>query len=103
MIEETCVRIEQLEVANAAEIERRYARRTKIRHIDDIINDLEMLNLAEETEMPRELRVRMTRLVLAERHPIVSRAAEDLTTADWMEALYDVQDTLMLPMEDEVD
>ena len=104
MIEETITKIDELEARNAAEYERRYARRNKIRYVDDLLNDLEMLNLAEEVEIPGELHIRVARFVQEERHPIVQhRTADEIGISDWMEALYDVQDTLMLPMDDDLD
>jgi hypothetical protein len=104
MIEETIGVIDQLEASNAAEYQRRYARRNKIRYVDDLLNDLEMLNLADESEIPGELHVRVQRFVLEERHPIVQqRPVTEIGISDWMEVLYDVQDALMLPIDDEVD
>jgi hypothetical protein len=36
-------------------------------------------------------------------HPLTQRTPEEIPIADWMEALYDLQDTLMLPGEDDID
>jgi hypothetical protein len=33
----------------------------------------------------------------------VKRPCDEIPIADWMEALYDLQDTLMLPSEDDLD
>ena len=43
------------------------------------------------------------RLVRAEAHPVGMRAVHTVSVSEWMDALYDVQDTLMIPMEDELD
>jgi len=62
-----------------------------------------MLNLADEVDVPGELRYRASRFIVDAAHPLVKRRSDEIPIADWMEALYDLQDTLMLPSEDEVD
>jgi hypothetical protein len=34
---------------------------------------------------------------------VALKSAEEVTITDWMEALYDLQDTLMIPFEDDFD
>lgn len=103
MIQETCSVITELGERATAETRARYARRNKIRYIDDLINEFEQLNLAEEPEVPVELHIRAVRLIEHEAHPLASREDPDeVRVVDWMEALYDVQDTLMVPFEDDV-
>lgn len=103
VIESTCQRIDQLEEQHDAERRQRYARRNRIRFIDDLLNEFELLNLAEEHDIPVDLTGRAHRVVVEEMHPISSRSPVELRIADWMEALYDVQDTLMLPVDDDID
>ena len=103
MIEETCLEISQLYERWQAEKEQRYARRNKIRYIDQILNEFEMLNLAEEPLIPVELIGRVKRFVDGEEHPVARRPLVDVAIADWMEALYDIQDGLMLTVEDDID
>jgi hypothetical protein len=103
MIEETCLEISQLYERWQAEKEQRYARRNKIRYIDQILNEFEMLNLAEEAAIPAELIGRVKRFVEQEEHPVCRRPPGEVVIADWMEALYDIQDSLMLTVEDDVD
>jgi hypothetical protein len=103
MIEETCLEISQLYERWESEKEQRYARRNKIRYIDQILNEFEMLNLAEEPEIPGELMGRVKRFVDQEEHPISRRSLREVLIADWMEALYDIQDGLMLTVEDDID
>ena len=103
MIEETCMTISELEERAVAERQTRYARRNKIRYIDDLINEFEMLNLAEEAEVPRDLEIKVVSLIRKESHPLATKVNEEVRIADWMEALYDVQDTLMIPFEDDLD
>jgi len=103
MIEGTCLEIGDLEDKWHADRTAREARRSKIHQIDDLIEQFERLNLAEEAEIPVELRGRAVRMVQAESQSPDARHTTTLTIADWMDALYDVQDSLMVPMEDEVD
>src|SRR5438105_14510767 len=103
MIEETSVQISSLRERWQAERELRYARRNRIRHIDRLLDELEMLNIAEETQLPSELALRVQRLAGEMDHPLGIRAPEDLTIAESMDALYDLQDGLMLTLEGVVD
>ena len=103
MIQETCTRIDQLEVLWSAEIRSRYARRNSMKEIDDLLDQFEMLNLADEVEIPAELRERVALLVSAEGHPLAGSRAEAIAIPEWMEALYDLQDRLMIRYEDDVD
>jgi hypothetical protein len=91
MIEETCLEISQLYERWQAEKEQRYARRNKIRYIDQMLNEFELLNLAEEPEIPRELIGRVKRFVDSEEHPIARRRLAEVHIADWMEALDDIE------------
>ncbi len=99
MIQETSGEISALRERWQLEREQRYARRNQIRYIDRLLNELEMLNIAEETEMPAELALRVQRLTAGTGHPLGDRVSEDLTIAEAMEALYDLQDRLMLTLE----
>ena len=103
LIQDTCLTISALKERAVAERDARYARRRKIRAIDQLIEEFEMLNLAEEVTVPGELRYRASRFIVDAAHPLVKRSGAEIPIADWMEALYDLQDTLMLPGEDEVD
>ena len=97
MIQETCVEIGELEQHWLKEKRARTARRQKIHFIDELIEEFEKLNLADEAEIPVELRGRAAALISAEAHPLATRAPDQVAIAEWMDALYDVQDTLMFP------
>jgi len=99
MIEETSVEISAQRERWQLEREQRYARRNRIRYIDELLNELEMLNIAEETQMPPDLAVRVQRLADEMSHGLGQHAPEDLSIAASMEALYDLQDGLMLTLE----
>jgi hypothetical protein len=103
IIEGTCLQIGELEVRWHAEREARDARRRRIHEIDDLIEEFERLNLADEAEIPVELRGRAAQLLTTGPPDARDDAGDSLTIAEWMDALYDVQDTLMVPMEDDVD
>src|SRR2546427_13271860 len=99
-------RIEQTSVQTAAHGERgqaerelRYARRNRIRHIDRLLDELEMLNIAEETQLPTDLAFRVQRLAAEMDHPLGIRAFEDISIGESMDALYDLQDGLMLTLD----
>lgn len=79
----------------------RDARRNKILFVDRLLNELEQLNIAEEVVVPVPLRVQCRRLLAREGHPLSRARAEEVTIAEWMDALYDVQDGLMFTIGDE--
>ncbi|MGH7722067.1 MAG: hypothetical protein ACRENL_04420 [Candidatus Dormibacteria bacterium] len=103
MIQETCTRIEELEDYWTTEIRARHARRDKIRNIDEMLNQFEMLNLADEQVIPSELRHRVAAFIRSEDHPLGGRNPTEVAIPDWMEALYDVQDGLMIRFPDDID
>ena len=100
MIDRTVLQIERLNEHHEREREHRYARRNRIRYIDELLNEFELLNLADEPDVPKELTGKVYQLVAEEEHPIVRRAIRDVPIADWMDALYDLQDPLMLGSDD---
>ena len=77
----------------------RYARRNRIRQMDKLLDELEMLNIAEETQLPTDLAFRVQRLATEMDHPLAGRPLEDLSIAESMDALYDLQDGLMLTLD----
>ena len=99
MIEQTSVQISTLRERWQAERELRNARRNRIRQMDRLLDELEMLNIAEETQLPTELALRVQRLAAEMDHPLASRGFEDVSIADSMDALYDLQDGLMLTLD----
>jgi hypothetical protein len=103
MIQETCTRIDQLEDYWTSEIRARHARRNKIREIDELLNQFEMLNLADEQSIPADLRFRVAGFMRGEDHPLAQRNSVAVTIPDWMEALYEVQDGLMIRFPDDID
>lgn len=100
MIQETCVEIGHLEQHWLAQKRAREARREKIHFIDGLIEEFEKLNLAEEAEIPVDLVGRASTFITDEAHPLATRPPREVAIAEWMDALYDVQDTLMFAGDD---
>jgi len=103
MINETSLEISHQYKRWQVELESRYARRNRVRHIDRLLNHLELLNLTESRTMPVPLRRQVRQFLDECEHPLSRRAERDLTIGDVMEALYDIQDTLLLGGDDEED
>jgi hypothetical protein len=102
MIQETCVEIGELEARWTSLREARNARRQKIRYIDELIDAFEKLNLADEVEVPYELVGRAVALVRSD-VLLPGRSPSELLISEWMDALYEVQDSLMFTAEDDSD
>jgi hypothetical protein len=101
MINETSVEISHEYKRWQVELESRYARRNKVRHIDRLLNQLELLNLTESPAMPPALRQQIKSFLDECEHSLSLRPARDLTVGGTMEALYEIQDTLLLGGDDE--
>jgi hypothetical protein len=103
MIEETCVEIGELEAHWVAERQARTARRRQIHYVDELIEEFEKLNLADEREIPIELMGKAVALIGARSELLTEREVNEIAIAEWMDALYDVQDGLMFSNEDDSD
>ncbi len=100
-IAETSHEISKLYEVDHVSRQERNARRNKILFVDRLLNELEQLNIAEELTVPPALRGPCRKLLAREGHPLSHRRAEEVTIAEWMDALYDVQDGLMFTIGDE--
>ena len=96
MIEEACVAIDVVSERDRRLREQKYARRNKMRYIDRLLNELEMLNLADQREVPTQLAVAVDKLVqetdVDAKTPEVERLG---TVTAAMDVLYEIQDSLM--------
>ena len=101
MIHETSLEISDLYRSWQVELESRHARRNRVRYIDRLLDHLELLNLSESPQLPADFRKQVRRFFDDCGHPLGRRPERDLTIAICMEALYDIQDTLMLGGGDE--
>lgn len=95
MIHETSLEISHQYKSWRVELESRHARRNRVRYIDRLLNQLELFNLSESPTLPRDFRREVKRFLDECAHPLARRAERDLTIAVCMEALYDIQDTLL--------
>src|ERR1041385_2048259 len=70
-------------------------RRNKMPPIDKLLNELEMLNLADQRQMPPVLSVAINKVI--EESPEVTVLAQTKPAAvmEAMDALYEIQDSLM--------
>jgi hypothetical protein len=96
MIKEASHAIQRV-TANERRIQRaKYARRNKMHYIDKILNELEMLNLADQRQMPSVLSVAVHR-VIADSPEVTGVAArpKPASVMEAMDALYEIQDSLM--------
>ena len=92
MIEEACVAIDDLSERERKSRELKYARRNKMRYIDRLLNELEMLNLADQVRMPSGLSVAVDKLL--EESEVETEVRPD-TVVTAMDLLYEIQDSLM--------
>ncbi|MDP9248679.1 MAG: hypothetical protein M3O95_11410 [Candidatus Dormibacteraeota bacterium] len=99
MIEEACIAIESVEARDRRLREAKYARRNRMRYIDHLLNELEMLNLAERRELPQPISGAVARL-LADL-PGGGVACRPGSVIEAMDLLYEIQDGLMFTSPDE--
>ncbi|HEV3230804.1 MAG TPA: hypothetical protein VG245_00980 [Candidatus Dormibacteraeota bacterium] len=101
MIRDTSLEITDQYKRWQVEMDARYARRNRLRHIDELLNELELLNLAEAQAMPKDLLRQVGQCLADHEHALASRKQSSLTIPEVMEALYEIQDTLLLGSEEE--
>ena len=95
MIEEACVAIEDIEERERRAREIKYGRRNRIRYIDRLLNELEMLNLADETQVPERLATELGRLMADSAVVALVQQARPESVTEAMDVLYEIQDSLM--------
>jgi hypothetical protein len=93
MIEEACIAIESVEARDRRLREAKYARRNRMRYIDQLLNELEMLNLAERRELPQPLSGAVVRLLTD--IDASGAGCRPATVIEAMDLLYEIQDGLM--------
>lgn len=86
--------IERVEARERRSREVKYGRRNKIRYIDRLLNELEMLNLADENRVPERLAIELDRL-MAESRAVETRQPRPDSVNEAMDVLYEIQDSLM--------
>jgi len=100
LYKQTSLTVDGLRARDHEERRLRYARQHQLRLIDGLLNELELLNLAGESEVPGQLSRRATGVIMsADTHSLVMRSDRAIPIAAWIAALFEVQDTLMIPSE----
>lgn len=94
MIEEACTAIETVSALERRKQALKYARRNKMRYIDRLLNELELLNLADRHEVPPRLALELDRLIAESDTVTVHEGRLDSVGAA-MDVLYEIQDSLM--------
>src|SRR6266536_1328904 len=73
----------------------KYARRNKMHHIDKLLTELEMLNLADQRQMPPVLSVAINKVIEESPEVTVLAQTKPASVMEAMDALYEIQDSLM--------
>ena len=94
MIERASFAIGQLTEHERRQRQRKYFRRNRMHYIDKLLNELEMLNLADQNNLPQTLSVAVDRLVEESAVESVAEKKPETVVAA-MDVLYEIQDTLM--------
>jgi hypothetical protein len=95
MIQEASAAIERVEERERRSREAKYGRRNKIRYIDRLLNELEMLNLADQTKVPERLAMELDRLMAESAAIQLVRQPRPGSVIEAMDMLYEIQDSLM--------
>ena len=99
MINEAVTAIEVVSERDKRQRAWKYARRNKMRYIDQLLNELEMLNLADQQAMPRPLSSAVVELIGQSE---LEAPAKPASVLEAMDVLYEIQDSLMFnQIEDE--
>jgi hypothetical protein len=101
MIQEACVAIKRVQEEDRRDAKLKYWRRNTMRYIDKLLNELELINLADRVDVPKAIASAVDRLI--EECEMVALAQQPRTTViETMDALFEIQDSLMFnQIEDE--
>ena len=102
MIREACVAIENVEERERRAREIKYGRRKRIRYIDKLLNELEMLNLADQTRVPERLAMELDRLMADSAVVELVQQPRPDSVNEAMDVLYEIQDSVMLNDDDDM-
>jgi len=69
----------------------KYARRNKMHYIDKLLNELEMLNLADQRQMPPVLSVAINKVIEESPEVTVLAQTKPASVMEAMDALYEIQ------------
>jgi hypothetical protein len=100
VIERTALLVDQLGKENQRELERRYARRNRLRYLDQLLARFESLNMRGVEHPPLVLTHDVCRMAIENRHPLRYRPLDGMSNANWMDVVYELQDPWLLPADD---
>ena len=95
--------IERVEARERRSREVKYGRRNQIRYIDRLLNELEMLNLNDESAVPERLGIELDRLLAESQELEVAHQVRPESVNEAMDLLYEIQDSLMFNGDGEED
>lgn len=101
MIREACAAIERGEERDRRARAVKYGRRNRIRYIDGLLNELELLNLADQREVPERLAQELDRIIAESEALEIARQPRPENVIEAMDVLYGIQDGLMFNDEEE--
>jgi hypothetical protein len=101
MIDRTTLLIRERAEHHRREHERRYARRNRLHRLDGLLNQLELLNLRDETAAPSGVAREVYRMAREDHHPLLRRPLRAVSITQWMDTLYDLQDSLLFSSEED--
>ena len=87
MLEDACVEIEVLTERDRVERASKYARRNRMRYIDQLLKELEMLNMADQSRLPDRLSSAVDQLIDETRAAGIRGARKGATVRDSMKLL----------------
>lgn len=94
MIEEASVAIDRVRERDRRVSQAKYWRRNTMRYIDQLLNELEMLNLADRSDVPTPISSAVDKLIGDV--DVSSLATQPRTNvAETMDLLFEIQDVLM--------
>jgi hypothetical protein len=94
MINEASIAIDEVRARDKRISETKYWRRNTMRYIDQLLNELEMLNLAERSDVPRPISSAVDKLI-GECEIVALAETSRTNVAETMDVLFEIQDALM--------
>lgn len=94
MIEEASLAIDRVQERDRRSSQAKYWRRNTMRYIDQLLNELEMLNLADRSDVPSPISSAVDKLIGDVE--VASLAGQPRTNViETMDVLFEIQDVLM--------
>jgi hypothetical protein len=94
MIREASVAVDELRQRDRRISETKYWRRNTMRYIDQLLNELEMLNLADRSDVPQPISSAVDKLI-GECEIVALAQTSRTNVAETMDVLFELQGALM--------